>query len=181
MFNTCVISLWVKLTSTGRVHNSLRSCGVATLVSGSTVHATWNLPRCSTARECATWNFSRLSGSTRLYYRWVSKPSFGRVPKNILWTGPNSTISCTRDLPKCCSSFQQKKIGGLSDGNHPWQRTKKERMVDGGMTDRRSEIEGHAKRAIDQLWPKPFPAKFIFCRNSWSSWRNDFYELICFF
>ena len=28
------------------------------------------------------------------------------------------------------------------------------------------------------FWPMPFLAKFIFCRNIWSSWKNDFYKLM---
>ncbi len=119
MFNTCVISLWVKLTSTGRVCNSLRSCGIATLVSGST--STCHVVQGVRQHEIVFW-----MGIEKRLLDGHQKTAFGQAPKNLHWTGikkrpldghqkisfervSNSTILCTHDLPKCRSSLRWEK------------------------------------------------------------------------
>ena len=123
MFNTCVISPWVKLTSTGRVCNSLCSCGVATLVQqkymlcatyqGVQQHknVTHGTSQGVRQHKIIFWIGIKkclLDEHQKLSFGRASKKSFGWSSKNILLMGPNSMISHTCDLPKCRSSFQQK-------------------------------------------------------------------------
>ncbi len=88
--------------------------------------------------ECRNMSFWQ---APKTSFGWAPKMTFGWAPKNIFWparTAQFCTHSTYQSVPVASG---KKKNGGLTDGNHHWQRTNYGWTMDGGMMDKWSKFK----------------------------------------